>query len=187
MSAAQAPARRARSSRHWPLLSAIVAIAVLAAIAYDQDLHVHHLSYANLGAELDEEELLRGEVSARGLAVAQEDVLGGHGRGLLGLAAAHGELGRLVAEPEALERLGRMPGAGRKLAKQLRISTEDIEELDRVIKNAQRAVKRVEEEALLPVEKLRATFEAILSGEKAAERAKKRQSGFVPKVVLRRP
>ncbi len=62
--------------------------------------------------------------------------------------------------------------AEKKLAKQLRLSSEDLVELDRVIKNAQRAVKRVEEEALLPVERLRETFEAILQGEKAAERAK---------------
>ncbi len=64
------------------------------------------------------------------------------------------------------------PAAEKKLAKQLRISADDLLELDRIIKNAQRAVKRVEEEALLPVERLRQTFEAILSGEKAAERAK---------------
>ena len=64
------------------------------------------------------------------------------------------------------------PIAEKKLAKQLRVSHEDVIELDRVVKTAQRAVKRVEEEALLPVEKLRETFGAIITGEKQAERAK---------------
>ena len=49
---------------------------------------------------------------------------------------------------------------------------EELAELDRVVRNAQRQAKRVEEEALLPIEKLRETCDAILAGEKSAQHAK---------------
>jgi RNA polymerase primary sigma factor len=48
----------------------------------------------------------------------------------------------------------------------------DLEELDRVFKSSQRKIKRVEEEAQVPVEALRRTYAAIVRGEFKAERAK---------------
>jgi RNA polymerase primary sigma factor len=63
-------------------------------------------------------------------------------------------------------------GAERKLAKRLRMPVADLQELDRTFKNALRKIKRVEEEAMLPVEQLRQTYLAITAGERLAERAK---------------
>ena len=60
----------------------------------------------------------------------------------------------------------------KKLAKRLSMSPEDLMEVDRTIKNARRKIERVEEEAMLPVEQLRATYQAIVEGERTAERAK---------------
>jgi len=62
--------------------------------------------------------------------------------------------------------------AERKLAKRLRMPVADLQELDRTFKNALRKIKRVEEEAMLPVEQLRQTYLAITAGERLAERAK---------------
>ena len=60
----------------------------------------------------------------------------------------------------------------KKLGKKLGLSAEEIEDVDRVVRNAVRKVLRVQEEAMLPVEELRRTYRAISDGERRAERAK---------------
>ncbi|HUB08437.1 MAG TPA: RNA polymerase sigma factor RpoD [Myxococcales bacterium] len=62
--------------------------------------------------------------------------------------------------------------AEKKLARRLGIGLAEVQEIDRTLKNANRKIKRVEEEALLPVEQLRATYDAITEGERMAEKAK---------------
>ena len=63
-------------------------------------------------------------------------------------------------------------GETRKLAKRLKLSMEELEEVDRVVRTAIRKLMRVQEEALLPVEELRRTYRSIAEGERNAERAK---------------
>ncbi len=60
----------------------------------------------------------------------------------------------------------------KKLAKKLRISPEELEDVDRDVRSAVRKIIRVQEEALLPVEDLRRTYRSIADGEGRAERAK---------------
>src|SRR5438477_10696986 len=62
-------------------------------------------------------------------------------------------------------------GARRKL-KQMGLSEEDVGEVARTIAAAPRKVKRVEEEALLPIDELKKSFSAIIAGERKAEKAK---------------
>jgi RNA polymerase primary sigma factor len=62
--------------------------------------------------------------------------------------------------------------AEKKIARRLSMGLADFQELDRTLKNAFRKIKRVEEEAMLPVDQLRATYDAIMAGERLAERAK---------------
>jgi RNA polymerase primary sigma factor len=63
-------------------------------------------------------------------------------------------------------------GAMRKLAKKLGVRMEELDDLDRIVRNAQRKVGRVKEEAGVPIEELRRTFRAIIEGERKAELAK---------------
>jgi RNA polymerase primary sigma factor len=60
----------------------------------------------------------------------------------------------------------------KKLARRLNVSHDQLEALDRDVRTAVRKIKRVEEEANLPVELLRRNYEAIRVGERKAERAK---------------
>ena len=76
------------------------------------------------------------------------------------------ELKRLLRDARADE------GEKRKLAKRLRLSLEDLDDVDRVVRTAIRKIMRVQEEALLPVEELRRTYRAISEGEHKSERAK---------------
>ncbi len=64
-----------------------------------------------------------------------------------------------------------LPGQ-KKLARRLNVSHDQLEALDRDVRTAVRKIKRVEEEANLPVELLRRNYEAIRVGERKAERAK---------------
>jgi len=64
-----------------------------------------------------------------------------------------------------------VPGQ-KKLARRLNVSHDQLEALDRDVRTAVRKIKRVEEEANLPVELLRRNYEAIRVGERKAERAK---------------
>jgi RNA polymerase primary sigma factor len=76
------------------------------------------------------------------------------------------DLKRFLAEARGDE------GAMRKLAKKLGCRMDELEELDRVVRNAQRKVGRVKEEAGVPIEELRRTYRAIVEGERKAELAK---------------
>ncbi|MGE6757324.1 RNA polymerase sigma factor RpoD [Corallococcus interemptor] len=64
------------------------------------------------------------------------------------------------------------PNIAKKLQKQLNFTPEQLEVLDRDVRTAVRKIKRVEEEANLPVDALRRNYDAIRLGEKRAERAK---------------
>ncbi|WP_224366152.1 RNA polymerase sigma factor RpoD [Hyalangium versicolor] len=64
------------------------------------------------------------------------------------------------------------PNTAKKLQKQLNFTPEQLEALDRDVRTAVRKIKKVEEEANLPVEALRRNYDAIRLGEKRAERAK---------------
>jgi RNA polymerase primary sigma factor len=64
------------------------------------------------------------------------------------------------------------PTISKKLQKQLNVTPEQLEALDRDVRTAVRKIKKVEEEANLPVEALRRNYDAIRLGERRAERAK---------------
>ena len=49
---------------------------------------------------------------------------------------------------------------------------EELDDLDRIVRNAQRKTGRVKEEAGVPIEELRRTYRAIVEGERKAELAK---------------
>ncbi|HET6439803.1 MAG TPA: RNA polymerase sigma factor region1.1 domain-containing protein, partial [Anaeromyxobacter sp.] len=63
-------------------------------------------------------------------------------------------------------------GERKKLAKRLRVSAEEVEDLDRTVRTAARKILRVQEEAGVPVDELRRTYRQISEGERNAERAK---------------
>jgi RNA polymerase primary sigma factor len=60
----------------------------------------------------------------------------------------------------------------KKALKKMGLGEEDIAEIGRTIAAAPRKVKRVEEEALLPIDELKKSFGAIIAGERKAEKAK---------------
>jgi RNA polymerase primary sigma factor len=62
--------------------------------------------------------------------------------------------------------------AARKKLKVLGLSEEEVGEVARTIAAAPRKVKRVEEEALLPIDELKKSYNAIIAGERKAEKAK---------------
>ena len=62
--------------------------------------------------------------------------------------------------------------AARKKLRQLGFSEEDVGEMGRTVAAAPRKVKRVEEEAMLPVDELKKSYASIISGERKAEKAK---------------
>jgi RNA polymerase primary sigma factor len=62
--------------------------------------------------------------------------------------------------------------AARKKLRRLGFTEEEIWEVGRTIAAAPRKIKRVEEEALLPVDELRKSYNAITAGEHKAEKAK---------------
>jgi len=62
--------------------------------------------------------------------------------------------------------------AARKKLRRLGFTEEEISEVGRTIAAAPRKIKRVEEEALLPVDELRKSYNAITAGEHKAEKAK---------------
>jgi RNA polymerase primary sigma factor len=76
------------------------------------------------------------------------------------------ELKRLLRDARADE------GEKKKLAKKLRLTSDELEDVDRVVRTAIRKIMRVQEEALLPVEELRRTYRQISEGERRSERAK---------------
>jgi RNA polymerase primary sigma factor len=79
------------------------------------------------------------------------------------------ELKGLLREAEDEGKAGQV--ARRKL-KQMGLEGDDMGEVGRTIAAAPRKVKRVEEEALLPIDELKKSFAAIIAGERKAEKAK---------------
>jgi RNA polymerase primary sigma factor len=79
------------------------------------------------------------------------------------------ELKSLLRESEHEGREGQ---AARKKLKGMGLGEEEAAEIARAIAAAPRKVKRVEEEALLPMEELKRSFAAIIAGERKAEKAK---------------
>jgi hypothetical protein len=71
--------------------------------------------------------------------------------------------------PDQLHRLLRLmnkhPEEFRKTARKSGWKREELEEFDRLIKNAQRKVRRVEAESNLPVAELKRTLQAVKNGE----------------------
>src|SRR3954469_3986948 len=67
---------------------------------------------------------------------------------------------------------GKSGQAARKKLRSMGLSEEEIGEVARTIAAAPRKVKRVEEEALLPVDELKKSYDAIIAGERKAEKAK---------------
>ena len=64
------------------------------------------------------------------------------------------------------------PQTGKRLQRRLNISEDQMEGLDRDVRAAMRRIKKVEEDAGMEIEHLRRKFDAILMGERRAERAK---------------
>jgi RNA polymerase primary sigma factor len=62
--------------------------------------------------------------------------------------------------------------AARKKLKSMGLEGDDLGEVSRTIAAAPRKKKRVEEEALLPMDELKRSFSAIIAGERKAEKAK---------------
>jgi RNA polymerase primary sigma factor len=77
---------------------------------------------------------------------------------------------------DQLQRLLRVmrkkPGELRKMLRKTGLKKDDLEEHDRMVKNAQRKIRRVESESNLPVAELKQTLQAVKSGETKAELAK---------------
>ena len=59
-----------------------------------------------------------------------------------------------------------------RLAKKFNVSREELNEFESTIKNAQKGLKKVEEELNIDVSAIRETYESIRQGERMAERAK---------------
>jgi RNA polymerase primary sigma factor len=81
-------------------------------------------------------------------------------------------LKELKAQLRAAEDEGKGGQAARKHLRKLGLTEEEIGEIARTIAAAPRKVKRVEEEAMLPVDELRRSYNSIIMGERKAEKAK---------------
>jgi RNA polymerase primary sigma factor len=80
-----------------------------------------------------------------------------------------------VTKNELRRELMRVRGnrlAENKLAKRLGVTREELEDFESTIKNAQRGLKKVEEELNIDVLAIRTSYEQIRTGERMAERAK---------------
>ncbi len=96
------------------------------------------------------------------------------------IEAAHREIGDCEQRAglplrefrKTLREIRSSPLRQRAVAKKLGLRPEEIEELAEVIDNAKKKVKKVEEEAAMPEEDLRATVKEIQDGERQAEHAK---------------
>ena len=71
-----------------------------------------------------------------------------------------------------LRAMRKKPAEFRKTLRKTGLKKEDLEEYERMVKNAQRKIRRVESESNLPVEELKRTLQAVKSGETKAELAK---------------
>ncbi|MSP15656.1 MAG: RNA polymerase sigma factor RpoD [Myxococcales bacterium] len=81
-------------------------------------------------------------------------------------------LGELKELRKILREVKAAPAKARSLTKKLGLTVEELEDLDRQIKAAQKKVDAVEADAKIPVSALRQTYEEIHLGERMAERAK---------------
>jgi len=79
------------------------------------------------------------------------------------------ELKALLREAEEETKGGQL---ARKKLRLMGLSEDEIGEIGRTIAAAPRKVKRVEEEALLPIDELKKSYSAIIAGERKAEKAK---------------
>ncbi|HVK71383.1 MAG TPA: RNA polymerase sigma factor RpoD [Polyangium sp.] len=80
-----------------------------------------------------------------------------------------------MSKAELRRELAKVKGnklAEARLAKKLNVSREDLLDLESTLKNAQKGLKKVEEELNIDVEAIRGTYESIREGERMAERAK---------------
>ena len=71
-----------------------------------------------------------------------------------------------------LREMKRSPNEARRISKTLGLKQAELLEMDRSIRLAKRKIKRVENEASMTIDQIRATFKEIKSGERMAERAK---------------
>ncbi len=79
------------------------------------------------------------------------------------------ELKAMLREAEEETKGGQL---ARKKLRLMGLSEDEIGEIGRTIAAAPRKVKRVEEEALLPIDELKKSYSAIIAGERKAEKAK---------------
>jgi len=80
-----------------------------------------------------------------------------------------------LTKVELRKELGRVRGdkaAEGRLAKKIGVSRLDLEKFDETLKNAQRGLKKVEEELNIDVDAIREAYESIRGGERMAEKAK---------------
>jgi RNA polymerase primary sigma factor len=71
-----------------------------------------------------------------------------------------------------LKEIKSAPARAKSITKKLGLTPAEFEEMERIIKNAQKMIDAVEEEAKIDVEDLRNTYQEIAEGERMAERAK---------------
>jgi RNA polymerase primary sigma factor len=71
-----------------------------------------------------------------------------------------------------LREMRRSASEQRRISKKLGLKEEEIAIVDRTVRLAQRKIRRVEQEAGMSVDQIRATFKEIQSGERMAEQAK---------------
>ena len=71
-----------------------------------------------------------------------------------------------------LREMKRSPSEARGISKTLGLKHAELLEMDRIIRLANRKIKRVENEAGMTIDQIRATYREIKSGERMAERAK---------------
>jgi RNA polymerase primary sigma factor len=79
------------------------------------------------------------------------------------------ELKALLKETEDEGKVGQQ---ARRTLKKIGFDDEEVAEVQRTLAAAPRKIKRVEEEALLPMEELKKSYNAITAGERKAEKAK---------------
>lgn len=60
----------------------------------------------------------------------------------------------------------------RRLCREHKLKAEDLRDVDRIVNSSLRKIKRIEEEAGVPIDDMRGTYNAIICGERKAERAK---------------
>jgi RNA polymerase primary sigma factor len=127
-----------------------------------RDQMVGHLEAMRLNKKQIDKIVEKLKVLIHGVEQAEKDLLRWERRTKL----SQKELRRLIREAHE------SPVAEKRVARRLTMAIPDFQELDQDVRTALRKVRKIEEEAMLPVDKLRETYDAIITGEKQAERAK---------------